>query len=90
MGIEVPMSAAIAFAIGLGLLYVVGWLLVLPLRNLLKFLFSGILGGALLVGVNFFGAPWGLQVAINPFTALTAGFLGVPGAAMMIVLSKLL
>ena len=90
MGIEVPMMAVLCFAIGLALLYVVGGLLVLPLRSLLRFLFNGVLGGALLVAVNLFGAAWGLSVAINPFTALVAGFLGVPGAALMIILARIL
>lgn len=90
MGVEVPMMAVVCFAIGLALLYVVGWLLVLPLRSLLRFLFNGLLGGALLLCVNLFGSAWGLSVAVNPFTALIAGFLGIPGAAMMIVLERIL
>jgi inhibitor of the pro-sigma K processing machinery len=40
--------------------------------------------------VSQFGFLLGFEVSINPFTALTAGLLGVPGVALVIMLNILL
>jgi len=90
MGLEIQPAVILFFALGLALLYVLGWLLLVPLKAVLRFLFNGLLGGALLMVVNLFGAIWGLSVAINPLTALTAGFLGVPGVVTILVLQSIL
>ena len=48
------------------------------------------LGALALYALNFFGSLIGLSVAINPFTALAVGFLGLPGAAPVVALQLLL
>ena len=40
--------------------------------------------------MNAFGGLLGLHVAVNPFTALAVGFLGLPGAVLVILLNILL
>ena len=40
--------------------------------------------------VNLIGSLFGFQVAVNPFTAMAVGFLGLPGAALVIALNLLL
>lgn len=90
MGIEIEPIAIVYFAAGLAALYGIGWLLLVPLKIVLRFLFNGILGGGMLMLLNLFGASLGLYVAVNPLTALTAGFLGVPGVAMLMVLERIL
>lgn len=40
--------------------------------------------------VSQFGFLFGFSVSVNPFTALVAGSLGVPGVALIIALSLLL
>ncbi len=78
------------FVLGLGLMYVLGYLMLAPLKPVLKALFHAVLGGGLLLLCNLFGAALGVHVAINPVTALTAGFLGAPGVVMLCVLPYIL
>ena len=51
---------------------------------------NGIIGGVVLYLVNLFGGLIGLHAALNPFTALIAGTLGIPGVALVLVLPLLL
>lgn len=81
---------ALSFFLGLALMYLIGWLLLVPMRFLWRLLAGGVLGGLSLWLVNQFGWLIGVSVAINPFTALAAGFLGVPGVALIIALGMLL
>jgi inhibitor of the pro-sigma K processing machinery len=80
----------IAFGLGLVLLYLSGWLLMSPMKWLLKGILWALLGAVALVAVNWAGAPLGIRIAVNPLTALTAGALGVPGVAMLLLLDGIL
>ena len=75
---RIPWEMVLAFAIGLGLMCLVGYLLLVPLGALALWL------------VNAFGGLMGLHVEVNPFTALAVGFLGLPGAVLVILLNLLL
>lgn len=87
---RIPWELLLSFALGMLLLYLLGWVLLVPMRFVWRLMAGGLLGGAVLWLINQFGAAVGLQVAVNPFTALTVGFLGLPGAALVIALQYLL
>lgn len=80
----------VAFGVGLLLLYVLAKFFVLPLKILTKLLINGIIGGVILVVLNYFGDYVGLNIPINLFSALTAGFLGLPGIVLLIALQMLM
>ena len=40
--------------------------------------------------MNAVGALFGFSVSVNPFTAMAVGFLGLPGAVLIVVLQLLL
>jgi len=86
----IPWELILSFALGLFLLYLVGWLLLVPMRFLWRLLAGGLLGGFMLWVAGQFGFLFGFTIAVNPFTALIAGFLGIPGVALIIALSILL
>ncbi len=86
----IPWELILSFALGLVLLYLIGWLLLIPMRFLWRLLAGSLLGGFMLWMVGQFGFLFGFTVAVNPFTALIAGCLGVPGAALVVALSILL
>ena len=90
MGISVDFSVLLAYAFGLLLLYIVGWLLVMPLKFILRLLYNGIIGGLMLWVLNLVGGFFNVGVAINPITALIAGFLGIPGVLLLLVLQYIL
>ncbi len=86
----IPWELILAFALGLVLLYLIGWLLLVPMRFLWRLAAGSVLGGCMLWLVGQFGFLFGFTVSLNPLTALIAGFLGIPGVALVIALSLLL
>ena len=80
----------VAFGLGLVLLYLIGYLLLVPMRFLWRLLAGSLLGGLALWIVNHFGALFGFSVPLNPLTALITGFLGLPGFALVAALAYLL
>ncbi|MEW5867415.1 MAG: pro-sigmaK processing inhibitor BofA family protein [Bacillota bacterium] len=79
-------STVIAYAFGVFLLYIVAYILYVPLRFVIRLMYNAIIGGVLLWVVNLVGGFFGLSVPINPVTALVAGFLGIPGVVLIIAL----
>jgi len=88
--VRIPWELVLSFGLGLVLLYLIGWLLLVPMRFLWRLVAGGLLGGLALLVLNRFGALVGLNVPVNPFTALIVGFLGVPGIALLVALTYLL
>lgn len=80
----------LAWGLGLAALYVVAWFLATPIKWLLRLLASGVLGGLLLLAVNFAGGAFGIGLGVNPITCLVAGLLGVPGVALMLVVQAVI
>lgn len=79
----------LAYAFGILLLYAMARLLLFPLKLTLRLL-GNAAGGILLVALfNFIGGYFGFHLPINPITALVAGFLGVPGVALLVGLQYL-
>lgn len=79
-------DVAIAYLIGILLLYFLARIFIIPIRFVVRLVFNGLVGGVLLWLTNLGGRFIGLAVPINPVTALVAGFLGVPGVVLVIVL----
>lgn len=86
----------LAYAFGLVLIYVLARLLFLPVKVLATLLYNAVIGGIILFGTNWvlsavamIGAPVTLRLPINPFTALIAGLLGLPGLILVILFQLL-
>ncbi len=90
MGLQIELSVILAYAAGLILLYFLGWILIIPIKYLVKLIINGVIGGILLILVNLLGGFVGINIAINPITAIIAGILGVPGVILLIVLQYIL
>jgi len=78
------------YAIGLILLYILGIILVWPIKKIFKLIINGILGGITLLVFNFIGNFFGLGIAINPLNAIIVGFLGVPGVILLLILQLII
>lgn len=76
-------SVIFAYLIGIIFLYFLGRLLLVPMKIILKAVYSAIIGGLLLIVINFIGGAFGFHIALNIITALTAGILGIPGVALL-------
>jgi len=90
MGLGLQWDVIAAYALGLILLYVIGWLLLVPLKMLLKFIYNGMIGGVMLWVLNLVGGFFGIAVTINPITALVTGIFGIPGVILILLLQYLL
>ena len=87
---KIPWELVVSFALGRGLLYAIGWLLLVPMRFLWRLIAGGLMGALALWLINQLSGITGVSVAINPFTALVVGFLGLPGAGLVVALQYLL
>lgn len=83
---RIPWELVLSFGLGLLLLYLLGWLLLVPMRFLWRLMAGGLLGALSLWVVNQFSGLTQFSVPLNPFTALLVGFLGIPGAALVAAL----
>ncbi|HHW70428.1 MAG TPA: pro-sigmaK processing inhibitor BofA [Clostridiales bacterium] len=90
MGLNISFNIIAAYALGLIGLYLIGWLLLVPLKIVSKFIVNGLIGGIILFALNYVGKFIGLSIAINPVTALIVGFLGVPGIILILLLQMIL
>lgn len=79
-----------AFVFGVILLYLLAKVFFVPLKITAKLVFNGVIGGIVLWLINFVGSFFSFAVPINPITALVAGFLGIPGVILIIVLNFLM
>lgn len=87
---QIPWVLILSFAIGLLLLCLVGYLLLVPMRFMWRLTAGGVLGALVLLAVNAAGSLVNFSVEINPFTAMAVGFLGIPGAALVVAMRLLM
>lgn len=74
----------LSFLIGAIAAMLCGWLFSLKTKGILRLLFNTA-AGAFLITVLAIFTPLGVQ--LNPLSALTVGILGLPGAALVIVIT---
>ncbi|SHM71672.1 inhibitor of the pro-sigma K processing machinery [Caldanaerovirga acetigignens] len=87
---QIDLWAILAYAFGLLMLYAIGRMLLGPIRLVLKLVYNAVVGGLVLVLLNFIGSYVGLHIAINPINALIVGLLGIPGVVLLIALKNIL
>ena len=84
------MGNILFYLVALFLLYILGILLVWPIKKIVKLIFNGVLGGISLVLFNFIGGFFGIAIALNPLNAIIVGVLGLPGVALLLILQTIL
>jgi inhibitor of the pro-sigma K processing machinery len=80
-------TIALSAVIGLLLAGLLGWVFALKTKGLLRILFNSLAGVILLLCLTLFKI---LYVPLNPVSALLVGFLGVPGVALVYVITAFL
>ena len=83
------LGSLISFAVGIFLLYILGVLLVIPIKILFKLLTNAIVGGILLLIFNLLGGLIGLNVVITPLSAIIVGILGIPGVILLLLFKNI-
>ena len=82
----IPVSIIVMFVVGIALIALIGRLLLIPGRLIFKIAANGIAGCLILLGINLLAPVTHFAIPLNPFSALTAGFLGIPGILLLIAL----
>ena len=90
MGLGIDFMVVLFFALGLVLLYLTGWLLLAPLKFIMKLLVNGLLGGLLLLVINLVGGFFSVTIAVNPLSAVIAGYFGLPGIILLLLIKLIL
>lgn len=67
-------------------LYVLGKLIGLSVKILSKFIINGVLGALLLILINLFGHFVDINLDISIINSLVAGFFGLPGVVLLLLL----
>jgi len=71
---------------GLVLLFLIAQVVQYPKLILFRLAKSAVFGVLFVVAVNWIGGYFNFHLPFNPATALTAGFLGIPGVAALVTL----
>lgn len=72
------------------LLFIFGKIFVWPLKSILKLTFNSVLGGVLIYIINIVGMNFNFHIGLNLLTAVLVGILGIPGAALLVILKIIL
>lgn len=76
----------LAYIIGIILLFILGRLLVVPLKIVVKLVVNALLGAVAILLVNWIGGFFGFHIAFNIYTAFIVGTLGIPGLVLLVIL----
>ena len=85
MGIE--LGIFLTYAGMVVLIFLVGKIFLWPLKMVLKLAASSLIGGLIILVINAIGAGFGIFIPLNVLSALIVGALGIPGAALLLILA---
>lgn len=71
-------------------LFVFGKIFIVPLKNIFKLILNSIFGGILIFIINMIGSNFAFHIGLNLFTSILVGFLGIPGAGLLVILQIIL
>ena len=71
-------------------LFILGKILIVPLKTILKLILNSILGGFLIWVMNLIGASFHFHIGLNLITSIFVGLLGIPGAIVMVIIKLLI
>jgi len=85
MGVE--LGVFITYAGMVVLIFLIGKLFLWPLKMVLKLAANSLIGGLAILIINAIGAGFGIFIPLNMLSALIVGALGIPGAALLLLLT---
>ena len=80
----------LTFLVCIIILFIFGKIFVWPLKNIIKLVFNSILGGILIYIINIIGMNFNFHIGLNLLTSIIVGLLGIPGAALLVILKIIL
>jgi inhibitor of the pro-sigma K processing machinery len=67
---QIDVFSILAIFLAIGAVYIIGVLLVLPIKIIVRLVINGIIGAIALFIINIFGGLFGLTIGINPMLIL--------------------
>lgn len=89
MSLGTEVSIMLAYAFGIIILYVIGYILLVPIKIIWRLIFNSIVGGVGLIAFNFIGAAFNMHIPVNFLSALIVGLLGLPGVILLFIIQKI-
>ncbi|MBQ8590527.1 MAG: pro-sigmaK processing inhibitor BofA family protein [Firmicutes bacterium] len=80
------MGILLAFAFGMIGMYLLAWILLVPMKFVGKMMLNSILGAVFLIVLNGIGSVFGIHISLNLLTAGIVGVFGLPGVILCLVL----
>ena len=71
-------------------LFLIAKFFILPIKIIAKLILNSILGGLLIFIINAIGTFFNFHIGLNIGTAIITGFLGIPGAILLVLLKLFL
>lgn len=90
MDMYTEVGILLAYAFGILVLYMIGYVFLVPVKMLMKLILNSLLGGLLILAVNWIGASFGIMIPLNILTSAAVGILGIPGAFLVFLLTHIL
>ena len=68
-------------------LFIFGKVFILPIKTMLKLFVNSILGAIIIFIINWIGVIFNFHIGLNIITSIVVGFLGIPGAILLVILN---
>lgn len=83
---DINYGTILAYAIGIIILFLMGRVLLVPMKVIIKLVYNALLGALALIAINLVGGLVGFHIPFNLITAFIVGLLGIPGLVLLIIL----
>lgn len=83
-------NSIITFLTCIIFIFIFGKIFIWPIKSILRLILNSIFGGILIYIINLIGANFNFHIGLNFLTSLIVGFLGMPGAILLIILKIIL
>lgn len=80
----------IAYIACIFFLFILGKLFIVPIKTILKLIINSVLGGLIILIINFIGSFFNFHIGLNLITSIFIGLLGIPGAVVIVVIKLFL
>lgn len=80
-------NTIIAYIACICFLFIFGKVFILPIKTMLKLFVNSILGAIIIFIINWIGVIFNFHIGLNIITSIVVGFLGIPGAILLVILN---
>ncbi len=87
---NLDINNVIAYLACMFFIFIFGKIFIVPIKTIIKLLINSILGGIIIVIINAICKVWKFHIGLNIITSIFVGFLGLPGAVLIMLIKLIL